>query len=118
MKLKNVWGDMLTLFKPVGHPESVSVEPGQVVEIPGELADDQPHDDAIVVKHPDGELMAYPTALWGHVDAAPDKEVSGSTESDAAQSESIPPEAALTQPAETVVSPSVAADLRTARSEG
>lgn len=96
MKLKNIWHDVLTLFKPHGHPESIAVEPGQTVEVPGELASDQPHSDAIVVEHPDGEKLAYPKALWDHVDAAPAAETSS----------------------ESVASPDVAADVRVAKAEG
>lgn len=96
MKLKNIWHEVLTLFKPQGDPQSVTVEPGQTVEVPGELAADQPHPDAIVVEHPDGELMAYPRALWDHADAAPAAEA----------------------PSESVASPSVPADVRTAKNEG
>lgn len=91
MKLRNIWHEVLTLFKPQGDPESVTVEPGQTVEVPGELAADQPHDDAIVVEHPDGERLAYPSSLWEPVDAAPSESVdSQPPEPDAAPAPSTP----------------------------
>lgn len=65
--LRNVWTDILSHFKPDGHPDSVIVKPGQTVEVPGELAAEQPHDDAIVIDQPSGEKLAYPKALWEHV---------------------------------------------------
>jgi len=70
--LRQIWTDSITLFHPEGHPEAMNVAPGQTIEVPGDLAAEQPHTDGIVVDN-DGQLSAYGTALWEHVpvDGAP-----------------------------------------------
>lgn len=66
VRLRNVWDATLSMFHPAGHQDSLTVEPGQVAEVPGELAVDQPHPDAIAVE--DGhERRLYPKAQWEHV---------------------------------------------------
>lgn len=75
VRLKNIWDAALAVFHPSGHPDALSVEPGEIAEVPGELAADQPADDAIAVEHAD-EVRMYPKAQWEaapgvDVDAAP-----------------------------------------------
>lgn len=66
VRLKNIWSAALAMFHPSGHPDALSVEPGEIAEVPGELATEQPIEDAIVVEHAD-EVRLYPTAQWERV---------------------------------------------------
>lgn len=75
VKLKNVGPDAVVLWAPGGHPDSLLVEPGQVVDVPGELAGQPGADelavgaeplptDAHVLILPGGERRAFPTSRW------------------------------------------------------
>lgn len=74
-KLKNIGPDAVVLWAPAGHPDSLLVEPGQVVDVPGELAEDPTADelaggaeplptDAYVLILPGGDHRAFPTSRW------------------------------------------------------
>jgi hypothetical protein len=67
VKLKNVGLVAVSLYRPEGEAGALTVEPGQTAEVPGELAEQQPVPDAIVIDL-GGELRAYATAVWELVD--------------------------------------------------
>lgn len=88
-KLKNVGPDAVSLWAPEGQQGSLTVEPGQVAEVPGELATDPTADeiaagaeplpaDAYVVVLPDGDRRAFPQSRWQLV-APPKKSEKGVT---------------------------------------
>lgn len=70
------------LYEPAGHGESLRVEPGQTVDVPGALVTSRPApkkdepepapllDDAYTVAL-DGEESAWPHALWELVEDKP-----------------------------------------------
>jgi hypothetical protein len=66
-KLRNIGPGPVSLYRPAGDPGSLDVEPGQVVETPGELAGQQPYSDAILIDS-HGELRAWPTSTWETVE--------------------------------------------------
>jgi hypothetical protein len=78
----------VALFFPQGHHDSLYVEPGDVIDVPGDVVADSP-DDAFVIGTGD-EARAWPKALWESADASP--------VADAAPSE--PPTAEAAPPAE------------------
>jgi len=63
------------LYQPSGGPDSFQIEPGQEVEVPGELVTERPTpkkgdpapaplpDDAFLVSH-GGDEQAWPHAVW------------------------------------------------------
>jgi hypothetical protein len=56
----------ISLFQPsskASFDQYFPVEPGGLVEVPGDLAKVQPHDDAFVVVNGD-EVRAWPKAMW------------------------------------------------------
>lgn len=55
------------IYFPAGHADSLHVEPGDVIDVPGDLAPDQP-DDAYVIGTGD-DARAWPKALWDLADA-------------------------------------------------
>lgn len=65
----------VSLYKPEGEPAAFLVEPGQTVEVPGELAGDAPEDAWLVVNG--GDPLAWPKALWELVEDKPAKPVKG-----------------------------------------
>jgi hypothetical protein len=50
------------LLGPGPSGSGVRVDPEQVVEFPGDLAEET--EDAYVLRHPDGDTAALPKALW------------------------------------------------------
>jgi len=74
----------IDLYQPAGGPDSFQIEPGQDVDVPGELVTERPTrkkgesepgpipDDAYLVSH-GGEETAWPHAVWEIADkpAAP-----------------------------------------------
>lgn len=74
----------VSLFRPRGH-EAMLVEPGDPIEVPGQLVTSRPEpkdgeevvplpDDAYIVEN-HGEEKAWPHSLWELVDKAPAKPV-------------------------------------------
>lgn len=75
--------DPVSLFQPAGGNEALPVEPGQVVDVPGELVTSRPApkkdeptpeplpDDAFIVAN-GGEERAWSKAMW-ELDGKPDK---------------------------------------------
>lgn len=60
----------ISLFQPsakAAFDQYFPVEPGGLVEVPGELAKKQPYDDAFLVVNGDEE-RAWPKALWDLAD--------------------------------------------------
>jgi hypothetical protein len=57
------------LFFPAGHTDSLHVAPGDVVDVPGELAPEQPDDAFLVGEGDDARL--WPKALWEDADPTP-----------------------------------------------
>ncbi len=55
------------LFRPAGDLDSIRVEPGQEIDVPGDLAPDAPEDGYLVDNG--GELRLWPKALWELVEA-------------------------------------------------
>lgn len=90
MKLRNVGSDAVSLYRPAGDAGALTVEPGQVCDVPGELVTEDAPEDAIVVKLPDGDVRAFSTARW---EVVQDKSV------------------------ESVASPDVSADVTVAKAE-
>jgi hypothetical protein len=68
VKLKNVGLVAVSLYRPEGEAGALTVEPGQTAEVPGELAEQQPVPDAILIDVGDGELRAYASSVWKLVD--------------------------------------------------
>lgn len=66
MRLRNKGSDAVSLYRPAGDIGSLTVEPGEEFEIPGEqvTADIPAEADYVLVKAPDGELRAYSTQRW------------------------------------------------------
>lgn len=95
MKLRNKGTDAVSLYRPSGTDDSLTVESGHEFELNAELVTENVPDDAIVVRHPDGELRAFSTARWELAD-----QPKASTKS------------------ESVASPDVPADVSTAKAEG
>ena len=76
-------GDLpIDLYKPAGHTDSLLVEPGQTVDVPGALVTSRPEpkknespaaplpEDAYTVRAGDEETL-WPRALWELVDDKP-----------------------------------------------
>lgn len=59
-RLKNITNDALSVNAPEGHPDSHLVEPGEVLQVPG---DSKETDDAYIVGKGD-DARAYPKAIW------------------------------------------------------
>lgn len=72
MKLRNKGSDAVSMYRPVGDPGALTVEPGQEFEVPGTQVTEGAPDDAILVEH-DGELRAYSTTRWEPVDVTTTK---------------------------------------------
>lgn len=95
MKLRNKGTDAVSLYRPSGTDDSLTVDAGQEFELNAELVAEDAPEDAIVVRLSDGELRAFSTTRWELVDQpkAPAK-------------------------SESVASPDVPADVSTAKAEG
>lgn len=81
MKLVNKSEGAVSLYRPAGEAGSLTVEPGQSCEIPGEIVTEAPDgyelpSDALLVRLPDGELRTFATSMWGaeQKESKPDKE--------------------------------------------
>lgn len=61
-KLRNVSGAGLSLFAPEGEADAITIEPDQVIDVPGELAAEQPPDAHVVGDGDDAR--AWPKATW------------------------------------------------------
>lgn len=82
LRLRLLGDQPIDLYKPSGHGDSLRVEPGQTVDVPGDLVtsraapkkDETPlpplPEDAYVVAL-NGEESAWPRALWEQVDDKP-----------------------------------------------
>ena len=70
----------VTILARPGAPDAFEVEPGQVVDVPGQLVTSRPNKgeepseplpgDAYIVVH-GGEERAWPNALWEYADEKP-----------------------------------------------
>lgn len=69
--LVNIGPAAVDVYAPSGHPDSLHVEPGQTITVPGELAEQQPV-DAIVIGSGD-DARAWPRSQWDMKPAEPPK---------------------------------------------
>jgi hypothetical protein len=89
-KFKNI-GDAVDLYAPAGSGDSLFVDIGQTVEVPGtlakslqkkELADagiSEMPDDAVLLVLPNGDIRAFPTAQWELVETKKTEPQTGRT---------------------------------------
>lgn len=62
VRLKNIGEDDVDLYHPAGHPSSLLVKAGAVVEVVGALAEDQ-SEDAHLIGEGDA-VRAWPKSRW------------------------------------------------------
>lgn len=60
-RFKNIGEAPVHVFSPAGFPSSFLAEPDQIIEVPGEVAEET--DDAYILGE-DGHARAWPKAQW------------------------------------------------------
>lgn len=63
----------VSLFRAAGHPESLSVEPGETVTVSGRVLSEG--DDVVVVGTDTGDARGWPLSVWELVPEATDSPV-------------------------------------------